>query len=194
MKYRKLLALAVVVFSVALSVPGCGKKDEKKGVGVGIGSPIGNGFTQVGGYGQGSVLSLNSCYSVSKASNGTIAFPIATDPNNQHYVYGGALYATAYVSNTVFAAGNSYLVQTNYGDTMTIYLAPNDQYFSGLITLSATTVRDIQLYLQSIGVNRNNSSNSLCIDGVVFNGSTIQGSRLQGGMTLYVNDVAVITF
>ena len=194
MKYRKLLALALVVFSVALSVPGCGKKDEKKPVGGPGGTAIGNGFTQVGGFGQGSVHSLNSCYSVAKSASGTISFPIATDPQNQHYVYGGALYATAYVANTVFTAGNSYLVQTNFGDTMTVYLAPNDQYFSGIVTLSATTVRDIQLYLQSVGVNRNNSSNTLCIDGVVFNGSTIQGARLQGGMTLYVNDVPVITF
>jgi hypothetical protein len=194
MKYRKLLALAVVVFSVAISVPGCGKKDDKKPIGGPGGTAIGNGFVSIGGFGQGSVLSLNSCYSVVKAADGTIRFPIATDPNNQHYVYGGALYATAYVSNAVYAAGNSYLVQTNFGDTMTVYLAPNDQFFSGIVTLSATTVRDIQLYLQQVGVNRNSSNTSLCIDGVVFNGSTIQGSRLQGGMTLYVNDVAVITF
>jgi uncharacterized lipoprotein YehR (DUF1307 family) len=53
MKYRKLLALAVVVFSVAISVPGCGKKDDKKPIGGPGGTAIGNGFVSIGGFGQG---------------------------------------------------------------------------------------------------------------------------------------------
>src|SRR3989344_4475896 len=185
MKYRKLLALVVVVFAVGLTVPGCGKKGEKK---TEPGGPATwNGFTTGTGYGQGSVLSLNTCYAVARAADGTVRFPIATDPANPHYVYGGQLYATAYVANAVFPAGNTYSVQNAYGDNLTIYISPDDRYFSGTVTLAAATVRDIQRY-----VGKTADYNSLCVDGVVFYGSVIQGSRIEGGMTLYVKDYPAI--
>src|SRR3989344_1578696 len=155
MKYRKLLALVVVVFAVGLTVPGCGKKGEKK--------------------------------TEPRAADGTVRFPIATAPANPHYVYGGQLYATAYVANAVFPAGNTYSVQNAYGDNLTIYISPDDRYFSGTVTLAAATVRDIQRY-----VGKTADYNSLCVDVVVFYGSVIQGSRIEGGMTLYVKDYPAI--
>lgn len=189
MKYRKLFALAVAVFAVALSVPGCGKKKDENQVGPGgPANQIGNGFTSSGGYGQGSVLSLNTCYNVSQSSDGSVTFPLATDPANPHYVYGGQIYAIAYVASTVYSGGNAYSVQNQYGDSMTIYIAPNDQYFSGIVRLAPATVRDIARYLGKP------ANQALCIDGVVFYGTYIQGGRIEGGMTLYVNNYPVINF
>lgn len=192
MKYRKLLALMVVVFAVALSVPGCGKGGPKNEVGGqdlwGI-----NGFTSYSGYGQATVLSRNSCYNVYVQSDGSLQFPITQDPNNPYYVQQGHLIATAYVASGLFASGNHYSVQTQYGDKLHVYLY-NDQYFSGYVYLSPQTVKQIQLYLNQYGNGRGTTAGSLCIDGLVIQSAIAGSTFTPGGTVLYVNNTATITF
>lgn len=192
MKYRKLLALLTVIGAVALSAPGCGKKNDPAKPNYGVGVWGANNFQVVNGSGQASLLSYSSCYRVNQSSDGSISFPIATSGSAPHTL-NGYLNATVYVALQFIVQGNRYTMTNSYGDTMEVYI--NGQFLSGRATLSSNTVGQIKAALRN-QYNRGSDSNStsLCIDGFTItnaylNNSTILSSQGQYSTVLYVDNL-----
>lgn len=144
--------------------------------------------TTVSGDGQGPVLSLNTCYKIALQSDGSVYFPISTDPAHQYQINGGKLYVTAYVSNVVYSMSKIYTLTNQHGDKLAVSISNTGQYFSGAVYLGPTTVRDIQRYLGQA------ANSSLCVDGIVMYGTQIDSGRLEGGITLYVKNYPVVNF
>lgn len=194
--YKRWISLLVVIVAVGASVPGCGKKDEEEAVnnGGGGGTSTVNGFSVNGGVGQAGILSENTCYNVTRNSDGSLEFPIATHPSDPHsysggYSNGGYLYAIAYVADRYYTGGNSYSAKNSYGDTLNVYISSDDLYFNGRVYLAPATVRDLLRYL-----GEDPSDSTVCIDGVVFQQVQVYGSSMTGYMTLWVDDYPVLNF
>ena len=191
MKTRKILALLTVVVAVALSAPGCGKKDEKKPVVGGVGAF--NGFQVINGVGQATLLSYSSCYRVPQAADGSISFPVATHPSDPHTL-NGYLSASLYVSAQLMTGGNSFTFNNTFSDTINFY--SYGPYMGGSVRLSGTTVGQIKNYLRTYsGRVSDSNASSLCVDGVLvtnayLNGNTIVTQPSSGGkVSVYIDNI-----
>ncbi len=196
-RYKRWMTLFIVILAVGASAPGCGKKGEEEEEalgGPGAVSNVINGFGNSGGQGQSGILSENTCHEVSRSSDGSVTFPIATSGSDPHYYsggfsQGGYLYAVAYVASTRFTGGNAYSVQNSFNDNLVVNISTDDLYFNGQVYLAPATVRDILRY---VGQDANRST--LCVDGVTFQQVLFSGASMSGIMTLWVNDFPVIYF